>query len=103
LLALGRLYEFCSNKRFHLLKNDFISDEIGQKALDINSKIKHDKGIDLFEATSENDLLDYEKILNEYTTNYTVQTLGFRDSGNGIELLKMSAPFPSEKMADFEI
>jgi hypothetical protein len=103
ILALGRLYEFCSNKRFHLIRNEFINDFIGKKALHLNSRIKLVQGIDLFEATSENDLLEYERVLNSYTTQFSDDSFGYIDTTDEVAFLKTQVEFPPDRINSFGI
>jgi len=100
-LAIGRLYEFCSNKRFHLIKNEFINDEIGKKALEVNGKIKALEGLDLFEAKNDSDLLSYEKVLNFYVSKKVKEIRNVEEIGEELDLLKASSTFPIEKMQAF--
>lgn len=100
-LALGRLYEFCTNQRFHLIKNEFLKDNIGQKALEINSNIKSTEGIDLFEAKTTDDLLIYEKILNQYLSTTIHKIKNITNIGDEIELFKASAIYPIGKMNSY--
>lgn len=102
ILALGRLYEFCSNKRFHLIKNDFIDDSIGKLALELNNVIWKTNGINLFEATSESDLIEYGKMLNNLTTEYSNQFFGYKTIGDEMELFKISESFPKDKMKSYD-
>lgn len=103
LLAIGRLYEFSSNRRFHLIKNEFLNDEIGKKALEINQNIKDTKGIDLFQAKSEKDLIEYESHLNQYTTTKSNSIIGPIEIGDEEELMKLQEDFPSNKISQYKI
>ncbi len=103
ILAVGRLYEFSSNKRFHLIKNEFISDHIGQKALELNNEIKNTRGIDIFEAREDKDLLEYQNILNSFTTIISNQTFGIRDIADELQLLESQCQFSKEKWRSFSI
>lgn len=101
ILAVGRLFEFCSNKRFHLLENKFITDNIGKKALELNNSIKFNKGIDVFEATNEKDLIEYESTLSKYITEFSKELSRFKTIGDEIELYDMAIPYSKEKMSSF--
>lgn len=98
ILALGRLFEFCTNKRFHLIKNEFLKDKIGQKALELNSNIKNSEGIDLFEARTIDDLLKYEKILNQFLSSTVHKIKPITIIGDEIELFGASTIYPNDKM-----
>lgn len=103
ILAIGRLYDFSSKKRFHLIKNEFLNDGIGKKALEINQKIKNSKGIDIFEATSEIDLIEYENILNQYTSTETNIIIGNISLGDEDFLLKTQVDFSVDKLKTYKI
>lgn len=103
ILALGRLYEFSTNKRFHLLKNEFINDKIGLKALELNNRIKEQSGIDLFEAVTDSDLVTYQKTLNRYISDSSISGVKSISIGDEIDLLKMSEEFSTDKLKLFRI
>jgi len=103
IFALGRLYEFSSNKRFHLLKNEFLNDDIGTTALALNDQINLETGINLFEAKSEADLLEYEKALNRYTSSFARSLIDFDEIGDEMELLEIEATFSVDRISSSAI
>ncbi|HLP51443.1 MAG TPA: hypothetical protein VK154_11195, partial [Chitinophagales bacterium] len=86
--AIGRLYDFSSRMKFHLIKKDFLEDEIGVLARKINDDIAIQSGINLFAAKEEKDLLEFEKYLNNYNVEYTAKHFNYIDIGDDIEFLK---------------
>jgi len=103
LLAIGRLYEFSSSKRFHLIKSEFLDDSIGRRALEINYTIKSEKGLDIFEATSENELIQYESLLNVFTTNESKAIVKNIQLGDETKLLEFQTDFSIDKMNEYAI
>lgn len=101
--AIGRLYEFAANKRFHIIHNEFINDQIGLKAIEINNTIKRKEGLDLFEISQEKDLNRYELILNGYTTDLSNTIFGVEEVGDQIELLKVETGFSVDRIKALNI
>jgi hypothetical protein len=103
ILAIGRLFQFTANKRFHLIDNNFINDEIGKKALELNYDIKNSSGIDVFEAKTDDDLLEYQRLLDNYTTKINKQTFGDRSIAEELELLENQITFSKDRWESLQI
>jgi len=101
--AIGRLYEFCSIRKFHLIEKKFIDDEIGVLARNINDDIKEQTGLNIFNATDDTDLHEYEKQLNIYNLNFVRTNLKYSIIGDDFEFLKKIQEYPIDKIINKKI
>ncbi len=87
--AAGRLYEYGQNRRYQVKHNTLrTDDEIGKSVLEINNKISHSIGLDIFTDINTEDLNNYLAFLNNLIIEYTGKYISKRDLGAEISTLR---------------
>lgn len=88
--SLGRLFEYSSNKKYRIKRNEFLHDHIGQLAMRVNSEIIAKHNLDVFKLESTEQLTEYSEMLGRLLSEYTYRSIVSRDYDDEIKLLRRS-------------
>jgi len=94
--AYGRLLEYSANKRYGLLENSFINNEVDKLALEFNESIKIRRGLDIVELEDLESILSYETLVDEELTDFTYKYIIVEDKSDEGQLLSSSYQLTNE-------
>ena len=102
IIALNRLFEYSSNKRFQISDSNITSKNISKKAIEIKEKIKREYDIDIFSENTTSKIEKFEHILSDlFSTN--VEKLLKRNINDEAEVILNSKNINSRELHKYKI